>query len=746
MITKTDRYAVERKYHIPEEEFNPFARMAYHGEGYLPETGLDDEGILQGLQALSEEIRTLPHPVARARAIAYVLEHERLYVNEHDWFVGLYSLNRLANTVTFIPWNVEADALRDPVTLSRAHDFNQSGAVAIWTDYDHVVPDWKSLMELGFPGILDRAKAYREAHKKAGTLDKEAEDYFDGIEIQYTAILHLLDRFIAASENQSFEKAPKIAACLRHLREGAPTDIYEAMQLIFLYFIISESVDSYQVRSLGNGLDATLLPFYTADLAAGHYTEEEIRDLLSYFLLQWSSIGNYWGQPFYLGGTNDDGSSKYNSLSLAILEVYDQLEIYNPKIQLKINENTPDWLLAKAFDMVRRKNASFVFCMEPGMIKAVMGYGASYKEALHMDIRGCYETGVRANEVCGSSGYVNAAMALSYVFTDGFDRVLGRQVGTHTGPLSDMETFDDFYHAFLTQWSFLIAESMKITNDAERFLAFVNPSSMYSATIETSLARGRDGYGGAVKFANSAMLNCSFATAVDGVLAVKEFVYDQKEITLSQLAAILEADWQGYEVLRKKIRKSPHKYGNNDLLADRYAAAMTDFFSSMVNNAPNSKGGVYKAILHSARQYVEQGYKTPATPDGRRSGEELSKNASPSIGMDREGVTASIASALALTPSNFRESFCLDLALHPSALAGEVGFEIWKSLIMTYLRAGGMSIQFNLLSTDVLRDAQEHPEQYPNLQIRICGWNTLWNNVRKPEQDAFIARSESIRP
>ncbi|MBR4867064.1 MAG: hypothetical protein IKU11_10255, partial [Clostridia bacterium] len=161
---------------------------------------------------------------------------------------------------------------------------------------------------------------------------------------------------------------------------------------------------------------------------------------------------------------------------------------------------------------------------------------------------------------------------------------------------------------------------------------------------------------------------------------------------------------------------------------------------------PNSKGGVYKAILHSARQYVEQGNKTPATPDGRLAGEELSKNASPSIGMDREGVTASIASALALTPSNFRESFCLDLALHPSALAGDAGFEIWKSLLLTYLRAGGMSLQFNLLSTDVLRDAQEHPEQYPNLQIRICGWNTLWNNVRKPEQDAFIARSESIRP
>ncbi|MBR5868832.1 MAG: hypothetical protein IKZ21_05245, partial [Clostridia bacterium] len=135
MITKNDRNAVERKYHIPENPFDPFRRMAYHGEGYLMETGLDDEDILAGLRTLAEETQDLPHPVARARAIAYVLEHERLYVNEHDWFVGLYSLNRLANTVTFAPWNAEADAQRDPAILSRAKDFNDSGAVTIWTDY-----------------------------------------------------------------------------------------------------------------------------------------------------------------------------------------------------------------------------------------------------------------------------------------------------------------------------------------------------------------------------------------------------------------------------------------------------------------------------------------------------------------------------------------------------------------------------------------------------------------------------------
>lgn len=745
MITETDRYFVERKYHDPEKEFDAFKRMAYHGIGYIEESGIDDDALLNGLERLSKETENLPHPVSRAMAIKYVLENERLYINEHDYFVGLYSLNRLANNTTFQKWEHEARTYRDPETLERSDDFNRSGAVMIWTDYDHVVPDWKSIMELGFAGIRDRARGYKEEHKKNDTLNEEMSAFFEGIEIQYTAIIKLIDRMYRVAEQQNFAKAANIATCLKHLRDGAPTSFYEALQLIYLYFIISESIDSYQVRSIGNGLDNTLYGFYKNDLASGKITKEDARNYLSYFLMQWSAIGNYWGQPFYLGGTNLDGSTKYNELSYEILDVYDELEIYNPKIQLKINENTPDKILMKAFDMIRRKNASVVFCCEPAMIKAIMGYGATYEEALNYDIRGCYETGVRANEVSSTSGYVNAAKAVEFVFTNGFDTVTNKQVGVKTGEITAIKTFEDFYFAFLKQWEYLIEQSMKITNDAERFLAFVNPSSMYSATIETSLKNGKDGYGGGVKFNNNAMLNCGFASAVDSLMAVKEFVFDKKEITLAELSEALRNNWEGYEILRAKAKKSPHKYGNNDAVADTYASAMASYFSNKVNNTPNSRGGVYKAIFHSARAFVTQGEKTGALPDGRRAGEELSKNASAVPGMDKKGVTALVESAIKLVPSDYHESFCLDVMLHPSAVDGENGFNVFKGVLMTYLKKGGQSIQFNIFNTETLRDAQKNPEKYKNLQVRVCGWNTLWNNMSKKEQDAYILRAENIQ-
>lgn len=745
MINKIDREFIENKYHRTDKSFNSLNRMAYHGIGYAEETGKDDVEILAGLKAMQPELSVMPHPVARATAIKYVLENERLYINEHDYFVGLYSLGRLANSVTFNVWEGDAFNKRKPEALKNSDLFNRSGAVANWTDYDHVVPDWESLMNLGFKGIRERAQHYREKHAQNGTLTNETAAFFDGIDIEYGAIISVIDRmykYAAAADN---EKSVKVAKCLKALRDGAPTDIYEAMQLIFIYFIISESVDSFQVRSLGNGLDRTLYRFYENDLKTGRYSRDEIRSFLAYFLLQWSAIGNYWGQPFYLGGTNKDGSTKYNDLSYDILDVYDELEIYNPKIQLKINRNTPERLLNKAFDMVRRKNASIVFCCEPGMIKAVMGYGATYEEALDMDIRGCYETGVRANESSAAEGYINCAKAVEYVFSNGFDKGINEQVGIKTGMLAEFTSFEDFYAAFIKQLDYLIEKTIEISNDQDGFLSYANPSSMFSATTEHALKCGKDGYFNGLKFNNTALLCCTFASAVDSLMALKKFVYDDKRVSLEEFSAALDANWQGFEKLRLQIRNSPIKYGNNNPEADRYAAAIADYYSGRVNNIPNGRGGVYKAIMHSARTFIEQGKKTLASADSRKNGDILSKNASPCDGMDKNGVTALIESALRLTPSNFHESFCLDIMLHPSAISGDAGLRVFNSLLKTYMALGGMAVQFNIFNVEMLRDAQVNPEKYRNLQVRVCGWNVLWNNLSREEQEAYIKRAQNIK-
>ncbi len=743
MLSDADRLHIENKYHKSGEPFDPYRRMAYHGYDFDPATGMTDGEILAGLSAMAEELAALPHPIAKARAVAYTLDHTRIDVNEHDYFVGLYSLDRLAGSVTVSRWKKELFGDLLPETKVKMDEMCASGAATVWPDFDHVVPDWDAILTLGIPGLRARAAARRQAHREAGTLSAALDAHFEGIDIELCAVERLLERLYAHAAAQHHDKAVAITQCLDHLRAGPPTDIYEAMQLMYLYFIISECFDNYQVRSLGHGLDGSLRPFYEKDLACGRYDRATIRTLLSYFLLQWSAIGNYWGQPFYLGGTAADGGTLYDDLSRDILRAYEDLGIYNPKIQLKVAENTPTDILDQAFSMIRRGQGSIVFCCEPGMTAAVRRY-ATAEEARTMDIRGCYETGVRGGEVCTGTHYINAAKAVQYVLTNGYEPNLGKTFGLATGTPEAFCAFEDFYRATLAQWEHLIERMIEQIDAYEPYLSTINPSLLYSATVDHSLVSGRDAYQNGARYNNTALLNCAFASMVDALMAVKYLVYETHAATLRELGEALAANWVGHEALLTRARKCPHKYGCGDATADGYAAALSDFFTAHVEGRPNARGGVYKANMHSAMQFVWQGTLTPATADGRRDGEELSKNGSPSVGADREGITALIRSALSLHPSHYSESFCLDTMLHPSAVQGEEGLCVLRALLMTYLRGGGMSIQFNVFGAETLKDARAHPEKYQNLQVRVCGWNVLWNDLSPAEQDAYIRRAETV--
>ncbi len=742
---ENDRKAIERKYHDPLAPFDSYKRMAYHGWEADESTGKTIDEIKAGLNVVAERYADAPHPIAKARAVEYVLDNTRVDIRDEDYFPLIYTWGRETAEHTCEKWRNEVFTEKIPGIKPDYDLLNASGASNMWPDFDHVIPDWDAVLSLGFTGLLARAKEYRgKLLFSQGALNVEQTAFFDGIEIEYAAIVRFVRRLYDLSLTRRGEKSSRISSALRSISQGAPQDIYEAMLVMYLYFMISESIDCYQVRSLGNGLDHTLFRFYEADLGSGRYTRDEIKELLGYFLLQWSAIGNYWGQPLYLGGTDEEGKCKINALSYDIIDVYSRLGIYNPKIQIKYSPLVPRDFLYKILSSIRQNVGSYVFCCEKGMIKAIRSYGATEKEARSYDIRGCYETGVRANEVSAVSAYVNVLKAVEYVFSDGFDVRLGKQVGVKTGKTETLTTFEDFYAAFIAQWSFLIEKSISIADEFEKYLGYMNPSNMYSATVKGGMQKGVDAYQSGVKYNNSALLCCGFASAVDSLEAVKYLVFDTKTVSLSALKEALDNDWEGSEKLRLTAQKFAPKYGNGNKEADETAAALARYFTLKVANRPNSRGGVYKPIMHSAMQFVWQGAKTAATPDGRKSGEEASKNASPSVGADRNGATALIKSALGLDPYTFTESFCLDVMLHPSAVEGDDGLAAIKGLLDVYYDGDGQSVQFNIFDSKMLRDAQAHPEKYANLQVRVCGWNVLWNNLSPAEQEAYIKRAENI--
>jgi len=227
---------------------------------------------------------------------------------------------------------------------------------------------------------------------------------------------------------------------------------------------------------------------------------------------------------------------------------------------------------------------------------------------------------------------------------------------------------------------------------------------------------------------------------------IKKYVFDQKKLTLSELKMILDQNFEGNELLRRQLVADRDKYGNNKELPDNIAKEIVDFICSKVCGRPTSKkrGGKWNIGFHVARQSYDQAPKTAASPNGRRRGDELSKNMSTSMGMNREGATAAILSVTKIDATRFTSDACLDLGLLPSAVKGADGLEAMFGLLMTFVKRSGHAMHINVFDAETLRAAQREPEKYSDLQIRVCGWNVLFNNISNEEQDGFIRQAEGL--
>ncbi|MBR0506684.1 MAG: hypothetical protein IJJ84_14890, partial [Kiritimatiellae bacterium] len=517
-------------------------------------------------------------------------------------------------------------------------------------------------------------------------------------------------------------------ACLERLRSGPPQTAYDMMMFVWIYFFFSEHLDGIQCRSLTE-LDVFLTPYYDADIAAGRTTEAEFREQLKHFLWQWGSVSNYWNQPVGLGGTKKDGTSEFNHVSKIILEVMDECNLTTPKFLVKIAPNTPDWAMDKMLDMARR-HRSISFIGEEPTARALKKWAhASDEDCRTMVVRGCYEFGLRDSVNGTGVGHVNFLKIVEKMLAEA----------------GDYPDFASFKAEYLRRLAHTTERCRKVAFEFEKVLPEVNPANLMTISTEHALKTHKDGFAnGCPRGNNSSILAVGPGTTVDALLAVKELVYEKKEMPLAELGQIMAANWKDHEALRLRMLRSKRKWGNNDPEANALGAELIDCFAGQLNGKPNSKGGIFLASGHCARQFIILGEKTGATPDGRKKGEEMSKNLSPTMGADTEGATALVATLAASDVTKLPADYPLDMMLHPSVCYGAKGLKVMKELVRHYHKNGGSVIQFTVFSAEELRDAQAHPEKYENLQVRVCGWNVRWNDLSKREQDAYIRRAENV--
>lgn len=729
----------------------------YDNPNFEPESGIADrDEIVDGVKRLMDKMKDQPHPIVKAKAIEYVLDNAAIEVNPSDWF-GLnfcgWLTQKAADNAEKYPgmkkplgvlntqWLSELETT--PEFDEATKDIAETGAGIFWADYDHSVPDWDSVIGLGIKGLLKRAEYYHKEKISNGTLTEKQDVYYKSIFITYNAMIRICNRFLeCAKKHESHnEKMPLMIECLDVVTNSTPKTLYQYLMLIYIYHLMQEYVDIIQVRTLGN-LDVDGYPFYKADVENGRLTPENAEELFRFFFEKYTNQGHIHAQPLYFGGFDENGDSLINELSYIMLTAYDKSCIVNPKLFVKVMPNTPDKFLKKALEMIRRGRNCIVFINEELGCEISRKLGRTEEETRRLVGTGCNNFASRGKETTPEHMYVNLAKGIELVFTNGKDPLTGAAIGCETGDVADFETFEDFKNAYVKQTEHLIKKAFVISDFYDSHLLDINPAPMYSATMPDSVKCGRDAYQDGVKYNNTVMFLSCHATAADSLMMVKKHVYDLKTTTITELKNAVLNNWEGYEDLREIMISDPEKFGNNIDSVDTLAVEMLDHFTTMVTSRKNVRGGHFVVNGESIWFSHFWADKCGATPDGRIRGDLLSKNMSASIGQDRKGITALIQSVTKIDATKLAYGCPFDYMLHPSAVKGEDGLDAMLGLLRTFMKRGGYGFQGNVQDAATLRDAQIHPENYQNLQVRISGWSWFFTQMEKEFQDEFIYRAE----
>ncbi|MFH2008127.1 MAG: pyruvate formate lyase family protein, partial [bacterium] len=343
---------------------------------------------------------------------------------------------------------------------------------------------------------------------------------------------------------------------------------------------------------------------------------------------------------------------------------------------------------------------------------------------------------------CTSGNDISFAAALEMTLLDGYLRIMGRHIGPRTGDPRHFRSFEEFLAAFRRQVIFMIDTVVKAVDLKDRAYWEGFPNPYVSLTLRGCVDRARDMTQGGADYNFSSISGRGLGTAVDSLAAIKHFVYDTGALSMDQLIALLETNFAGAEPTRVRLANRGPKYGCDDDYADAIARDVTAFFCREVASRQTIRGGPYRPSFFSYGMHVIEGMFLGATPNGRRAGEPVSNSFSPSNGSEREGPTAMLRSVAKIDHSLISNGCALNVKFLPSLFDGNERLDKMVALVKGFFAQGGMEMQPNVVSNETLRNAQQHPDQYRDLVVRVSGYSAYFTDLGKPLQDEIISRTE----
>lgn len=640
----------------------------------------------------------------------------------------------------------------------------ESGVISsglITSGIGQYLPGYKRILSRGIIGIkkdiLDRLKKLNLSNPE----DFSKRIFYQSLLIVCDGIIRFAHRYSALALEMSNKKMnirrrkelQEIAKVCKRVPLEPAQSFHEAVQSFwFLHLLSYLEIDGAGISS--GCLDQYLFPYYEKDIQSGRISRDDAKRILISLWINFNQILTFYpertasiwaGYPITqqptLGGVHEDGSDAINDLSWLILEVEDEVRLPQPDIAIIYHKNMDRGFFKKACTLLPSTMKPKFFNYSIAM-KHLLRKGIQRFEVNKFSNIGCVTTAI-SGTMWGPTnyGFINLPKCLELALNNGFDPLRNIQVGPKTGNVSSFDTFEKIYKAYCKQVEYAIDQSVIVSHALSNIYKEYLPLPYASLMVDDCIDKGKDVTSGGARYHMPGIQAVGLANVADGLYALKEIIFKMRKVSLEDFINALKKNFSGNKRLYKSIEKIP-KYGNDVEEVDIIARRVGEQFCREVRRHRSLEGFQFWPALYSISAHAGMGYYVGATPDGRKAREPLADGISPAQGRCLNGPTSAIKSVCRINHRIAQNGTLLNMKFNSTMIQDPDKLQKFMALIDSFMELGGYHMQFNIIDTETLREAQKHPERYPDLLVRVAAYVAQFTILPKKLQDDIIARSE----
>lgn len=625
-----------------------------------------------------------------------------------------------------------------------------------------ITPDYQDvLFKKGFGGIIREAKENISRLSLTSAEDMKKKEFYNSVIITSEGIITLANRYaakameMAETESDALRKNEllKIAQICSRIPENPPKTFYEAVQ--FVWFTQLGGIISENPLALNIGrFDQFMHPYYKSDMDKGIMTKDQIQELIEALWIKlsewvWTISANtaefFAGynqfQNLTVGGKTREGRDATNDLSYMCLKATERVKTHQPGLSVRIHQDCPGSFLSAVTHLVSKGTGFPAIHSDSAGYQMLINAGYEPEDARDWNNCGCVVPHFRKTGEWTSAVNINFTAALEFALNQGNSRITGDKIGLDEKNPVDFKSYEEVEEAFYKQFDNLIKHSVIATLTAQKLHKEMVPRPFLSSCMEDCMTKGRDLVDAGAKYNLGPVLTgIGLAVTSNSLAVIKKLVFEDKTVSMETLIKALDANWEGYEDLRQLALSVP-KYGNDDEYVDDIAIKMANHYYKEGHKYKDINGSNFNTAFMGISNYLPTGKVVGATPCGRKAKEPLSEGVSPFAGSDTSTPLAAMRSAAKLNQDVHSGGTLLNLRLNEDLVNTKRGQSNLGSMIQTFFSLGAFHVQFNTISTETLRKAQENPEDYKDLLVRVAGYSTQFVNLSRSMQDAIIART-----